>query len=305
MPAHDSSSAVGIVGLGIMGLAMARNLVAAGRRVVGHDIEAGRAQALADAGGSAAASPQGVAEQADVVLTVLPAAGVLEEVLVAGNGLIAAGNKNLIVADCGTFEIADKQRCQALLIGAGMQMLDCTISGTGAQAVTKDLVVYASGDRAAYEQCQPAFAGFARASHYVGPFGDGSKVKFVANLLVAIHTAATAEAMVLAQRAGLDLQAVYDLVRDGAGNSRMFELRGPAMVAGEYGRNVASKLELWQKDMQVIGRFAAEVQSPVPLFAASAQLYAAALEQGLGAQDMAAICAVLEGRAGITRKRGP
>jgi 3-hydroxyisobutyrate dehydrogenase-like beta-hydroxyacid dehydrogenase len=182
-----------------------------------------------------------------------------------------------------------------------MAMLDCTISGTGAQAKTGDLVVYASGSESLYPGCLPIFSAFARASHYVGVFGNGSKVKYIANLLVAIHTVATAEAMVLAQRAGLDLQAVYDLVTSGAATSRMFEVRGPSIVAGEYDRNVASKLELWQKDMLVIGGYAKALNCPVPLFAQSAQLYNAAIGQGLGKLDMAAICMVLEGLAGIER----
>jgi 3-hydroxyisobutyrate dehydrogenase-like beta-hydroxyacid dehydrogenase len=225
-------------------------------------------------------------------------------VVTAPDGLIAARNPRLVVADCGTFDIDAKERTRDALAAAGMSMLDCTISGTGSQAKTGDLVVYASGEEHSFHACRPAFSGFARASHYVGAFGNASKVKFVANLLVAIHTAAAAEAMVLAQRAGLDLRAVYDLVRDGAGTSRMFELRGPLMAAGVYDQDVASRLELWQKDMQVIGRYARGLACPVPLFAQSAQLYNAAIGQGRGKLDMAALCAVLENMAGIERRSG-
>lgn len=292
---------VGLVGVGIMGSAISANLMQAGFSVIGFDVDMVRMQALSAAGGIAAGSPREVAEQANVVLTLLPGVDILHEVITARNGLIAAGNRKLIVADCGTFEIAGKERCRAVLEAAGIAMLDCTISGTGAQAKTGDLVVYASGSESLYPACVPVFSAFARASHYVGVFGNGSKVKYIANLLVAIHTAAAAEAMVLAQRAGLDLQAVYDLVKSGAATSRMFEVRGPSMVAGEYDKNVASKLELWQKDMLVIGGFAKELNCPVPLFAQSAQLYNAAIGQGYGKLDMAAICAVLEGLAGIER----
>ncbi len=292
---------VGLVGIGIMGSAIAANLLKAGYNVVGHDVEPARLREFAAAGGAPAESPRDVARQTDVVVTLLPGADILYDVISAPGGLVSAGNRALVVADCGTFELAGKERCRAVIEAAGMAMLDCTISGTGAQAKTGDLVVYASGDAAHYRACLPAFSAIARASHHVGEFGNGSKIKYIANLLVAIHNAAAAEAMVLAQRAGLDLQTVYDLVRSGAGQSRMFELRGAAMVAGEYGRNVASKLDLWQKDMQVIGGYAKELNCPVPLFAQSAQLYNAALAQHLGAQDMAAICKVLEGLAGIER----
>jgi 3-hydroxyisobutyrate dehydrogenase-like beta-hydroxyacid dehydrogenase len=294
---------VGMVGLGIMGSAMSENLLRAGCRVVGRDVEAGRSAAFVAAGGEIAGSPREAAERADVVITVLPGADVLHEVVTAPDGLIAAGNTRLIVADCGTFDIESKERTRDALAAAGMGMLDCTISGTGSQAKTRDLVVYASGDERHFQACRPAFSGFARASHYVGAFGNASKVKFVANLLVAVHTAAAAEAMVLAQRAGLDLEAVYDLVREGAGTSRMFELRGPLMAAGVYDRDVASRLELWQKDMQVIARYAQGLACPVPLFAASAQLYNAAIGHGYGKLDMAALCAVLERMAGIAERK--
>ncbi|MCI3951980.1 MAG: 3-hydroxyisobutyrate dehydrogenase [Burkholderiales bacterium] len=292
---------VGLVGVGIMGSAIAANLIKAGYHVVGFDVESARMQALAESGGVAASSPREVAQQADVVITLLPGVDILYEVATAADGLIAAKNRKLVVADCGTFDIPGKDRCRHALQAAGMEMLDCTISGTGSQAQTRDLVVYASGCENRYEGCVPIFSAFARASHYVGVFGNGSKVKYIANLLVAIHTAATAEAMVLAQRAGLDLKAIYELVKSSAATSRMFEVRGPSMVAGEYGRNVASKLELWQKDMFVIGDFAKALNCPVPLFAQSAQIYNAAIGQGHGKLDMAAICAVLECLAGIER----
>ncbi|MGQ0751902.1 MAG: NAD(P)-dependent oxidoreductase [Betaproteobacteria bacterium] len=296
------TTTVGIVGLGIMGSAIAWNLIKQGFKIVGCDIDATKTKAVAASGGIGADSPRRVAEQADLVITLLPSELILHEVVTAKGGLISAGNRNLIVADCGTFDITEKQRCHSALTAAAMGMLDCTISGTGSQAKEKDLVVYASGEESHFALCQPVFAGFARESHFVGEFGNASKVKYVANLLVAIHNVAAAEAMVFAQQAGLDLRAVYDLIRIGAGNSRMFELRAPMMVAGEYDKGVASKLDLWQKDMRVIGEFARNLKCPLPLFSASAQIYTAAVTQGYAKSDMAAVCAVMEELAGIKRR---
>ena len=290
-------STVGLIGLGIMGSAMAGHLSRLGFDVVGYDIDPDK-RVVADV---AAESPRDVAQRADVVLTVLPSAAALEDAIAGTDGLMTAANEHLILADCGTFDLADKERCRNILAAARMRMLDCTISGTGAQAKTKDVVVYASGAEGDYGRCQAVFAGFARASHYIGPFGNGSKLKYVANLLVAIHTVAAAEAMVVAERAGLDLHAVYDLVRAGAGSSRMFELRAPLMAAGEYLENVQSRMELWQKDMQVIGRYVRDLQCATPLFAASSQIYNAAIAHGHGDADMAAVCTVLESLAGVRR----
>ena len=293
--------AVGLIGVGIMGSAMARNMIAAGIAVIGFDVDATKLRALSAMGGIAAPDPRSVAEQADVIVTVLPSAAALQDTIAGENGLIAARNPRLVVAECGTFSLADKERSRVALADAGMAMLDCPISGTGAQALTRDLVVYASGDEAAYGRCLRAFDGFARSRHFLGAFGNGSRMKYVANLLVAIHNVAAAEAMVLAQRAGLDLAMVYDMIRIGAGTSRMFEVRAPMMVDGRYDHAVTSRIDLWQKDMRVIGDFAAELGCPVPLFSASAALYAKAMEQGLGAQDTGAVCTVLERAAGIDR----
>jgi len=294
---------VGVIGLGIMGSAIGENLVKQGYTVFGHDVAAGRMQEFVAAGGVAATTPRAVGEQADVVITLLPSVEILESVLAGPDSLAQSRNSKLVVADCGTFDIAGKRRCLQAAQNAGIVLLDCTVSGTGSQAKTCDLLVYASGSSDGYGKCVPVFTAFSRGHHFVGEFGNGSKVKYIANLLVAIHNAAAAEALVLAERAGLDLKTVWDLVCSGAGNSRMFELRGPLMVEGEYEREVASKLDLWQKDMAVIGSFAGELSCPVPLFAQSAQLYNAAIAQGRGKQDMAAVCAVLEGLAGIRRDK--
>ena len=115
-------------------------------------------------------------------------------------------------------------------------MLDCPLSGTGAQARTKDLVVYASGDAQAIQGLMPVFADFSRQAHDLGAFGNGMKMKFVANLLVAIHNVASAEAMVLGMKAGLDPAQIFKLIQSGAGNSRVFELRAPMMVRGPLRR---------------------------------------------------------------------
>lgn len=295
-------AAAGFVGLGIMGSACAANLIRQGRPAVGFDVSARRMREFEAVGGTPVPTPRAVAEQSDVVITLLPGVDALLEVLVGDDGMAAADNRDLVIADCGTFDISGKQRCREAVETRGKTLLDCTISGTGVQAKSGDLVIYASGDRASYDKCAPVFSAFSRAHHYVGEFGNGSKVKYIANLLVAVHNAAAAEALVLAQRAGLDLQTVLELVKAGAGNSRMLELRGPLMAQGDYDREVASRLALWQKDMSVIGGFAQSLNCPVPLFAQSAQLYNAAIAQGHGDQDMAAICAVLEKLAGIQRK---
>jgi 3-hydroxyisobutyrate dehydrogenase-like beta-hydroxyacid dehydrogenase len=183
-----------------------------------------------------------------------------------------------------------------------IRVLDCPISGTGAQAAAKDISVYASGAREAFTACEAVFSGFARSTHYCGEFGNGSKLKFIANLLVTIHNLSTAEAIVLGRRSGLDLDLLYRVIRDGAGTSRMFEVRAPLMLRRDYAK-ATMKVDVYQKDIDIIGDYAAGLHCPTPLFDASKAFYAAAYAQGHAAHDTAAICAVLENMAGTDRAR--
>jgi 3-hydroxyisobutyrate dehydrogenase-like beta-hydroxyacid dehydrogenase len=295
------ADSVGVIGLGIMGGAMSANLVDAGFAVSGYDIESAACKRLAANGGAVAASPGAVAQNAAIVVTSLPSPMALDDVVSGPDGLIAAGRKGLIVVETSTLTIEDKQRAHDALARAGMTMLDCPLSGTGAQAVTRDLLVYASGAKEAFERCVPVLDGIARGTHYVGAFGNGSRMKYVANLLVAIHNVASAEAILLGMKAGLDPQDIYDVIADGAGGSRIFQLRGPMMVADEY-EPATMKMEVWQKDMKVIGEFARALGSPTPLFDASDLIYREGMKQGRDKQDTASVCGVLEEMAGFERR---
>ena len=288
---------IGVIGLGIMGSTIARNLVRAGFAVSGFDTDPTRLAALAADGGTAAPDAATVAAASDVVLTSLPSISALEATVAA---LVATRREGQIVCELGTLPIETKEAARVALDAAGIVLLDCPLSGTGAQAATGDLVVLASGDPASCERVAPVFAGFARLTRHVGPFGNGMKMKMVANLLVAIHNVASAEAMVLGMKAGLDPAAIVDVIGAGAGTSRVFELRAPLMADGNY-EPPTMKCDIWQKDMAIIGAYAAKLGVAAPLFAATAPIYNAAIGQGRGGQDTAAVCAVLEAMAGLAR----
>ena len=282
-----------------MGLPMATNLVKAGFTVVGYDVVPAQCRALRKAGGSVASGVSDVRARTDVVICSLPSAAALDAV---SDELASAPAGATIVVETSTMPLADKERARQRLAAAGVTMLDCPLSGTGSQAQVKDIVVYVSGPRAASQRLRDVFDGFSRGHYYVGPFGAGSKTKFVANLLVAIHNVASAEAMVLAMKAGLDPATTFQVVADGGGSSRMFQVRGPMMVRGDY-TDVTMKLDVWQKDMKAIGEFARQVGSPTPLFAATEPIYIAALAAGRGAEDTGAVCAVLEDMASYVRPK--
>lgn len=288
---------VGVIGLGIMGSAISANLVRAGLLTSGHDVVARRRDALAKAGGKPARGVGEVAGNAPILLTSLPSS---EALLAVASEIAAAKGAAEIVIETSTLPIAVKEEARALLEREGVVLLDCPLSGTGAQARTRDLAVYASGPKAAYKRCIPVFEGFARTHYHLGPFGDGSKMKFLANLLVAIHNISAAEALVLGMKAGVDPALAVKVLGDGAGSSRMLQVRGPAMAKGEY-RDATMKVATWQKDMKIIGEFARALDCPVPLFALSGAIYNAAMAQGFAEADTAAVCAVLEKMAGVER----
>jgi 3-hydroxyisobutyrate dehydrogenase-like beta-hydroxyacid dehydrogenase len=286
---------VGIIGLGIMGGAMARNLVVAGWRVLGYDIDTARCADLAVAGVEIGRDVAAVAQAAPVLLFSLPSPAAASA---TAQAVAASGAERRVIVEASTLALKDKLAVESVLRAAGHTALDCPISGTGAQAVTRDLVIYASGDAQSIEVLRPFFAGFTRAVHDVGVFGNGSKMKFVANLLVAIHNVASAEAMVLGVKAGLDPRQVVDLVTSGAGTSRVFELRAPMMAARNY-QPASMRMEIWQKDMAIISQYATELGCPTPLLSATMPIYAAAMANGHAADDTAAVCAVLEAMAGL------
>jgi L-threonate 2-dehydrogenase len=293
-----SRDRVGVIGLGIMGSAMSGNLIGAGFPVLGYDILAGRRGALSKAGGRATRSVRDLAKRASMVITSLPSSAALLEVAAE---IAGAGNPKQIVIETSTLPIAIKEQARKLLAARDVTLLDCPLSGTGAQARVKDLAVYASGVRGAYRRCIPVFEGFARTHFFLGPFGAGSKMKFLANLLVAIHNVSAAEALVLGMKAGLDPATMVKVLGDGAGSSRMLQVRGPMMVRGDYA-DAAMKVGVWQKDMQIIAEFAREAECPTPLFAATTSIYNAAMAHGFAEADTACVCAVLERWATIRRR---
>ncbi|MDH3287125.1 MAG: NAD(P)-dependent oxidoreductase [Betaproteobacteria bacterium] len=293
---RKSGTPVGVVGLGIMGGAFARHLLAAGHPVTGYDVAAARRRELAGRGGRAARSCADVAKSTRIIITSLPSPAAMAEAFFGKEGIVAGAARGTVVIEASTMPIELKERCRKRFARAGIEMLDCPISGTGAQAAAKDIAVYASGERRAFNRCRKVFDGFARSTYYCGEFGIGSKLKFIANLLVTIHNLSTAEAMVMGEKAGLDLGLVYRVIRDGAGTSRMFEVRGPMMVNGRY-LPATMKADVYQKDINIIHAFARRLRCPTPLFDRSLAFYTAALGQGWAKQDTAAIHAILRKRA--------
>lgn len=289
---------VGVIGLGIMG-AMAEGLLAARYRVVGTDPSGPARTRLKRAGGRALASSADVARAADLLIASLPSVGALDAVVGQMAAIGAApGEGAPVLIETSTLPIADKKRAREELARVGMVMLDCPISGTARRMKEGGWTIFVSGDASAARKVKPVLGVFTRNAPYVGGFGNGSKMKFIANHLVAIYNVSVGESLTFARRMGLDAKQVWDLFANspviGTG---VYRLRGKLMVDRKY-KPATMKVEVWQKDMQVIGDMARAVDCPLPLFSACLPIYNAAMAQGRAEHDTASVCEVLDGMAG-------
>lgn len=291
---------MGVIGLGIMGGAMAEVLLEAGYQVSGFDPKPAALRRLKKAGGTVLSSAAAVAEQSDVVIVSLATARALS--VVVAELAAARPKRKPIIIETSTLPIADKDAAAAALANAGMRTLDCPISGTAVRLKQGAWTIFVSGDAATARKTKDIFAEFTSNAPYVGAFGNGMRMKFIANHMVAIHNVAVAESLTFARKMGLDAQQVWDLFATSPviGNG-VFKLRGKFMVDRNY-LPATMKVEVWQKDMQVIGDMAKAVNCPTPLFSACGPIFNAAMAQGLSQHDTASVCEVLDAMAGGTKR---
>jgi len=218
-----------------------------------------------------------------------------------------ATTRSVVVVEMGTLPLEIKQQSQKRLAAVGVDMLDAPVSGTGLQAADATLIVYASGSRPAYESARAVFEVIAARSFYLGEFGNGSRMKFVANLLVAVNTVAAAEAHALGAAAGLAPSVTQEVIAAGVGSSRMFEIRGAMMVEGSY--DPAARLAIIKKDAEIIAEFARTLGVGTPLLDAALPLYRRGTASGLGDLDAAAVRRLfdlgLSGGAGDPQEAAP
>lgn len=281
---------VGIIGLGIMGSAMAKNLINADFDVYGFDPVSKAQKNFKAAGGIVCKSTLEVAMNVDLMISSLPNPTALMN---AALEISSSGKKGLIIAETSTLDLTDKKQARDILAQHKIILLDCPLSGTGAQAKTKDVSIYSSGPASAVKKMTHIFEGFSKANYYLGTFGNGMKMKLMANLLVAIHNVSTAEALLFGKNSGIDPKLAVRVLADGAGGSRMLQVRGPLMTNQGW-KEPTMKVSVWQKDMKLIHDALAFSKTPAPLFAATQSIYNAAMASGHAEHDTAAVYEVLK-----------
>jgi len=283
---------VGIVGLGLLGHAIASRLLAGGHQVVGYDVLPDKIAALVAGGGKAAGSAAAVAGTSEIVCTVLPSLITVEEAIVGRGGVLEGSRPGQVIVQMSTISPALTERLAREVEARGRGFLDCPISGTSGQVARGDGIVIVGGDRALYERWRPLLETILPRALYVGRAGHAMMVKLAANLLVALHSAAAAEALTMVKKAGLDPALVLDVLKSSAAASRMLEVRGPLIVKDEYPAQM--KLELFMKDLHLIQDAAREAGAALPLTDVAERLYATVLQAGHGGEDLAVVAKVIE-----------
>jgi len=283
---------VGIVGLGLLGHAIASRLLAGGHQVVGYDVLPDKVGAVTARGGKSATSAAEVARASEIVCTVLPSLVTVEEAILGRGGILDGSRPGQVVVQMSTISPSLTERLARETEARGRDFLDCPISGTSAQVARGDGIVIVGGDRAIYERWRPVLETILPRAIYVGRAGHAMVVKLAANLLVALHSAAAAEALTLVKKAGLDPALVLDVLTTSAAASRMLEVRGPLIVKGEFPPQM--KLELFMKDLHLIQDAARSAGAALPLTDVAERLYATVQRAGHGGEDLAVVVKVIE-----------
>lgn len=280
------NASVGIIGLGNIGLPLAINLVRSGLNVIGYSKDG--LEAFARAGGVAAGSSREVAARCEVILHSLPTMQALRDVVHGPEGTLAALRPGSTVIELSTYPLEVKQKLAASLAAAGVNLLDCEISGTPAMVAQRECVIMVSGDRELAERMRTLLERVCSRSFHLGALGTSLRMKLINNMLGAVHLAAAAEALRLGVHAGIDPHVAVDLLGRGASSSAMLRERGPRMADRRYGDSQGT-VESFYKYLEMGGTLVAELGASSPLVDAALPLFRRALEQGRGAEDISVI----------------
>jgi len=284
---------VGVIGLGKMGLPIARNLLDRGFTVVGYRRTA--TDELDLAGGRIMSSPADVASASDVLLSILPDTKALEDVVLSASGTLMGLRPGTVHIEMSTLDVEQKSRIRDRVVQAGGDLLDCPISGTPAMVGPRAATTFASGDPASIQRVRPVLDAISGPWVIAGDFGAGAKLKYIAQLLVAVHTAATAEAMLLAQRSGLDLDLVQRTLNGSIASSTIWERRGPLMQTRQW-TPAPGPIATLHLILEQIDAHAADISLTLPVFGAAKTLFDQALAHGWGDLDIAAVYDQLDGQ---------
>jgi L-threonate 2-dehydrogenase len=289
---------IGMIGLGKMGMPIAGNLMERGFQIFGYTRHG--SPGLAAAGGTVAGSPADVAASADVLLSIVPDAAAVHEAVCGAAGTLAGLRPGTIHIEMSTIDVEHKRRIRDAVRAKGGDLLDCPISGSPGMVAPRLATTFASGEQASVEAVRPVLDAISGPWVYTGPFGTGARMKYIANLLLAVHTVAAAEALALARRSGLDLGLVQRTLNGSIAESAIWKQRGPVMAQRAWSPAPGPVTTL-HPILEQIEDCAAAARLSTPVFAAAKEIFDKALADGWGDLDIACVHDQISGESALSR----
>jgi 3-hydroxyisobutyrate dehydrogenase-like beta-hydroxyacid dehydrogenase len=292
---------VGIIGLGLLGSAVASRLLEGSFEVAGYDTRPEQVKVLQAKGLKAVSNVAEAAADADAVFTILPSLESVETTMIGARGLIETAPPSCTLIQMSTISPELTRRLGAAAAVKGLGFLDAPMSGTSTMVQRGDCAIFVAGDRAQADACRPIFDAIAKKTVFVGEIGMASLAKLATNLLVGLNTAALAEAFALAAKGGLAPTALLEILKGSAADSKMLEVRGPLMASHRFDPQM--KIDLFLKDFKLMLEEGRRLGVPLPLTSVTQQLVTATAAAGRGEEDLAAIFTTLEKLAGLEKDR--
>jgi len=284
---------IGFVGLGLMGGAMAKNLIAAGFPLIGHDIDESKVEAVVKQGGKRVTSPEQIPAQVDVIMLSLPHSHVVNQVVRESLKLFETGRKVLILIDATTADPILSEELATELRKKGIEMVDATVSGTSKMCAEKDVIFMVGGKEEVFKECQPVFSALGKEAFFVGKNGAGAATKLIVNLILGLNRMALAEGLTLGKKAGMDQQRLLEVLKKSAAYSKAMDMKGLKMINKEF-LPPEGKLAFYRKDVQLMLDLGARLNCPLPLISLHAQALASEVSKGRSEWDSADIISFYE-----------
>lgn len=282
------NTTIGFVGLGLMGSGMARNLIEAGFRVTGHDLDSDKVDTFAAAGGVISKDPAAMAAHADAIILSLPNSYVVNDVVNTDLKLKETGREGLILIDTTTADPGMSEELASRLQKEGIAMLDATISGTSKMCAEKEITFMVGGDKEIFRQCETIFGAMADQTFYLGPNGSGALMKLIVNLILGLNRMVLAEGLSLGKRAGVDSEQMLHVLKNSAAYSKAVDMKGHKMATADF-LPAEGKLAFHLKDVRLMLDLSQRLNFPLPLTSMHAQALTSLIAKGRGEWDNAAI----------------
>jgi 3-hydroxyisobutyrate dehydrogenase len=287
---------IGFIGLGIMGKPMAKNLIKAGFPLTVWNRTASKMKELIEMGAKGASSPKEVAEKSNVIITMLTDSPDVEEVILGPSGVIEGVKRGSIVIDMSTISPKVARKIASKLAEVGVEMLDAPVTGGEIGAINATLSIMVGGNYETFQKCLPIFQALGKRVTYMGPHGNGQITKLCNQIICVINIQAVCEGLILAAKAGLDLDKFLEVVTGGAANSWMLSNLGPKMIKGDM--EPGFKIATQQKDLRLVFETAAELKVPLPATALVQQMFRTVEAEGLSEKGTQALIKAMEKIAG-------